>query len=70
MGRLPKTLRGKRLNQKIYRIDDKVSNYWANPDRANLQMTSQSVIRPGATHRVTSQLSPNALELIVLEPAR
>jgi hypothetical protein len=69
MGRLPANLRGKTLRQRLYRIDDKVSNYWANPATATLQMVSETTLVPMQDHRVTFELTPNALELVVLEPA-
>lgn len=68
MGNLPASLRGKALRQRMYRIDDKVSNYWGNPETANLQQVAETRVRPGARHRVTVNLTPNALQLIVLEP--
>lgn len=69
MGGLPSNLRGKPLRQRTYRIDDKVSNYWANTATANLQMVSETTIVPTLRHSLTVDLSPNALELVVLEPA-
>ena len=68
MGRMPTNLRGKMLRQRMYRIDDQVSNYWANPATANLQLISETTIVPMLDHRVTIELTPNALELVVLEP--
>ena len=68
MGELPANLRGKRLRQRMYRIDDRTSNYWANPATANLQQVSETKVKPGRGHRLTIELSPNALQLIVLEP--
>ena len=69
-GQLPPALRGKALRQRLFRIDDKVSNYWADPARANLQQVGETVVRPRAGHSLTIDLTPNALELIVLEPAK
>jgi hypothetical protein len=69
MGRLPANLRGKRLRQRMYRIDDNVSNYWANPATANLQLISETILVPRREHRIPTELTPNALELVVLEPA-
>lgn len=69
MGKLPANLRGKTLRQRMYRIDDKVSNYWADPATANLQMVSETITSPARRHRLTIDLSPNALQLVVLEPA-
>ena len=70
MGRLPANLRNKSLRQRTFRIDDKVGNYWANPKTANLQQVSETVVKAKANHRVAVELTPNAFELIVLEPAK
>lgn len=69
MGRLPSNLRGKRLCERLFRIDDKVSNYWGNPATANLQQTSAKVIAPGERYSLTVDLTPNALELVSIEVA-
>jgi hypothetical protein len=69
MGKLPAHLRGKRLRQRMFRIDDKIGNYWGNPDTANLQQVEETTIKTGEWHTVTVELSPNALHLIVLEPS-
>jgi hypothetical protein len=69
MNALPANLASKPLRQRLYRIDDKVSNYWANPATANLQQVGESGVKTGRRHSVTLTLTPNALELIVLEPA-
>lgn len=69
LGKLPPALRGKTLRQKVYRIDDKVSNYWSVPATANLQMVAQTTVRARAGLKLTTQLTPNALQLVVLEPA-
>lgn len=68
MGRLPPALRGKTLRQRMYRIDDKVSNYWANPATANLQLVSERRIGGRSQHQVALELTPNALQLVMLEP--
>lgn len=70
MAQLPEKLRRQSLRQKMYRIDQKISNYWANPQTANLQQVSDTAVRPKARYRVTVELTPNALQLIVLEPGR
>lgn len=70
MGRLPANLRGKTLRQRMYRIDDKVSNYWGNPETANLQQVSEAVVNAKDNHSVTVELSPNALQLIMLESVK
>ena len=67
---LPANLRGKSLCQRMYRIDDKVSNYWGNPDTANLQQVAATTVRPTQRHRVSVDLTPNALQLVTLEPAQ
>lgn len=68
MGELPAHLRGKRLRQRMFRIDDEISNYWANPATANLQQVAETKVKPAQRHSVTVELSPNALHLVVLEP--
>jgi hypothetical protein len=70
MGDLPANLRGQSLCQRMYRIDDKVSNYWASPQTANLQQVAATAVRPTQRHSVTVKLSPNALQLVTLEPAQ
>lgn len=70
MGDLPANLRGRPVRQQMFRIDDQVSNYWSDPARANLQMLSESVVEPGESYSVPLNLTPNALQLIVLEPVR
>ena len=70
MGDLPANLRGKSLCQRMYRIDDKVSNYWGNPQTANLQQVSATTVQPARRHSVTVDLTPNALQLITLEPGQ
>lgn len=66
---LPANLRDKPLRQRMFRIDDRTSNYWSDPARANLQQISATVVKPGGQHSLAVELSPNALQLIVLEPA-
>ena len=69
MGQLPAHMRGKSLRQRMFRIDDRTSNYWGDPARANLQQVSDMVIQSGDAHSVTVDLTANALQLVVLEPA-
>ncbi len=69
MGTLPPALRNKTLRQREYRIDERHSNYWADPATANLQQISDTTIKAGKQHRVAVDLSANALQLVVLEPA-
>lgn len=69
MGQLPDNLRGRALRQKMYRIDDKVSNYWGDPETANLQKVAETVVGARTNHRATVDLTPNSLQLVLLEPA-
>jgi hypothetical protein len=70
MNNLPANLRGKSVCQRMYRIDDKVSNYWADPRSANLQQVAANLVVPGQGYKRSVVLTPNALELITLEPAQ
>lgn len=70
MGELPGNLQGVELCQRMYRIDDEVSNYWGNPATANLQQVSATPIAPTESHSAKVNLTPNALQLIVLEPGQ
>lgn len=69
MGQLPANLRGKSLRQRMFRIDDTVSNYWGSPATANLQQVSETTVKPSQRHSVSVDLTPNSLQLVVLEPA-
>lgn len=68
MGDLPANLSDTPICQRMYRIDDQISNYWGNPDTANLQQVSATAVAPGNRHRTSVQMTPNALQLVVLEP--
>lgn len=68
LGILPANLRGKRLRQRTFRIDDKVSNYWGDPATANLQQVDEDFLPSARIVRQTIRLTPNALQLITLEP--
>lgn len=68
LGKLPTNLRGTQLCRRMYRIDDKVSNYWSNPETANLQQVSATPVAATNRHSVSVTLTPNALQLVVLEP--
>jgi len=67
---LPGNLRGKKVRQRVYHIDEEVSNYWTNPETANLQTVSESVVEPGAHYTMSVALTANALLLVVLEPVK
>lgn len=68
LGKLPANLKGKTLREKRYRIDQNVSNYWTDPAKANLQLVSETTVAPTKRHSVSVTLTPNALELVELEP--
>lgn len=69
LANLPPALRGKAVRERVFRIDDKTSNYFANPQTANLQQVSQRTLKPRASLSETIELGSNALALVVLEPA-
>ncbi len=69
MSRLPSDLRLGQVRRRIYRIDQTTSNYFTNPGMANLQLVDQKVIRPGTSYAEGIDLTPNAIYLILLEPA-
>lgn len=69
MSRLPSDLRHGPVRQRMYRIDEETSNYFADPESADLQLVDEKVITPGKTHSQTIDLGANAIYLIVLEPA-
>lgn len=69
MSALPTNLRGRPLRQRMYQIDDKVSNYWADPARANLQQVGETKVKSGQRYTVTVNMAPNAFQLVLLEPA-
>jgi hypothetical protein len=68
MGQLHENLQNTALCQRMFRIDDNISNYWGNPDTANLQQVSSAAVAPTERHSTAIELTPNALQLIILEP--
>jgi hypothetical protein len=70
MSRLPSHLRRGPVRQQLFRIDQSTSNYFADPATADLQLVDDDVVTPGRTHSLTVDLDPNAIYLILLEPAR
>jgi hypothetical protein len=74
MNGLPANARGRTATQRQYRIDENTSNYWTDPQKANLQQVAQSTVALGAKHRVMIDLPPNSLHLVMLDidssPAR
>jgi hypothetical protein len=69
MSRLPSALRHGPVRQQVFRIDQTTSNYFTDPATADLQLVDDEIVTPGPTHSVTLDLGPNAIYLIVLEPA-
>jgi hypothetical protein len=69
MANLPGNLRNAPVRQQVYRIDEATSNYYTNPETANLQLVDDRVVQVDKDYTQTVTLSPNALYLIVLDPA-
>lgn len=68
MSRLPSELRRCPVRQTMFRIDQNTSNYWADPEQANLEQVDEKTIMPGRTYVETVDLDPNAVYLITMEP--
>lgn len=68
MSGLPLELRSGSVRQSLYRIDQTTSNYWANPEQANLQQVGEWIVTLGKTYTEVVDLEPNAIYLILLEP--
>lgn len=69
MTNIPADLRDGAVRQQVFLIDSETSNYWANPGTADLQMVDQQLIDLATSHSTVLNLDPNALYLVVLEPA-
>lgn len=69
LSRLPSELRRGPVRQQVFLVDDSTSNYFADPATADLQLVADEVVSLGAQHRVEVDLGPNAIALILLEPA-
>lgn len=59
------------IRKKVYRIDQRTSNYYYNVGYCNLQLVDDTVIaNPGATVNLSlGVMTENSLQLVVLEPA-
>ena len=68
MSRLPPELSDGPVRRKLYRIDQTTSNYWADPQQANLQQVDERIVTLGKTHTEIVDLEPNAIYLVLLEP--
>ena len=73
MSQLPSNLTGRRVRERVFRIDQNTSNYYSTPAtdsaNANLQQVGAKTVKPGAAFSETIDLEPNAIYLIMLEPA-
>ncbi|MBK6739896.1 MAG: hypothetical protein IPG64_19570 [Haliea sp.] len=58
-----------KVRQRTFRIDATTSNYWADPEHANLQQVAETLVKPGEQHSLSVELTANALWLVLLEPA-
>ncbi|MCJ2180227.1 glycosyl hydrolase [Novosphingobium album (ex Hu et al. 2023)] len=68
MDDLPEGLRNRKLRQRTFLIDGQTSNYWADPQKANLQQVGEARVSVKSDYTLKTRLGPNAVELIVLEP--
>ena len=67
MSGLPAEARGRTATQRQYRIDENTSNYWTDPENADLQQVAQSTVTLGDGHQLTLDLPPNAMHLVTLD---
>lgn len=58
---------GHSMVQKQYLVDENTSNYWTDPEHANLQQVSESTFTLGDSYQLSIDLPPNALHLITLD---
>ncbi len=68
LGGFPANAPAHTVSQREYRIDAETSNYWTDPENANLQQVGETSFELGASqHRLTVDLPANALHLITLD---
>ncbi len=67
---LPKSLKGKKFSAKIYRIDEKTSNYHSDPANCNLQLVDTQLMNRAIRYHMTLHLEPNTLQLVIFEKAK
>lgn len=67
LGGFPANAPGHMVSQREYRIDADTSNYWTDPQNANLQQVGQTSFTLGASHQLTIDLPANAMHLITLD---
>ena len=70
MSSLPAELMDGPVRETLYRIDQTTSNYWADPEQANLQQVGERIVTIPAdnTYVEIVDLAPNAIYLVLLEP--
>jgi hypothetical protein len=73
MSQLPSNLAGRPVRERVFRIDQNTSNYYSSSAtdaaHANLQQVDTKTFTPGANFSETIDLEPNAIYLVLLEPA-
>jgi hypothetical protein len=69
MSHLPSHLKHGPIRQRMFLIDQKTSNYFADPATAALQQVGEKIVIPGKKYTQTIDLPPNAIYLILLERA-
>jgi hypothetical protein len=68
---LPANLVGHSVHERVFRIDQATSNYYAtpatDPAHADLQQVASRTFTPGASYTATLDLKPNAIYLVQLQ---
>ena len=67
---LPPSVRNRPVTERVFRIDQATSNYFADPTRASLQEVGTRTFTAGRDYANALDLAPNAMYLVVLEPTR
>ena len=68
LSHLPKEMSNRPIQERMFRIDQKTSNYFSDPGLANLQQVGGRTVTLHDGQTETIELEPNALQLISLEP--
>lgn len=66
---LPADLANRLVDVKMFRIDQNTSNYFGDSTSADLQQVESKTVRTGTSYLDSVDLQPNAIYLILLEPA-
>lgn len=64
---LPPSVRNRPVTERVYRIDQTTSNYFADPARASLQEVGTRTFTAGRDYAHALDLAPNAIYLVTLE---